>query len=147
MRSPSRVTGDMVFGRFSRIRQGVSCLLHFAQDNVAASQASVAMGMLGASGNVSYVLPRDAHITGISVFSNAARTASTITVKPTIDGVESTTLSAVLDGTNTTVKSSLQAVNKNKATAGQKIGVKITTPAGWTPTTADIIVTLEVTLD
>ena len=62
-----------------------------------------------------------------------------MTVDATIDGT-ATGLQAVLDGTNTTFKATTQAKDADAFTAGQLIGVKITTSADWAPTTADIIV-------
>jgi hypothetical protein len=114
------------------------------QQNVAASQSSVALNLLGTTDNSEVVYPQTGRVIGISVSSNAARTAGTLTVSPVVNGTASTTLSVSLDGTNTQYNSALQgsAQNINDFTANQSIGVEITTDGSWAPTTADIVVNL-----
>lgn len=117
------------------------------QVDVPASQTSVTLPLLGTSTlgssiNTELTVPFDGNVVGISVASNAARTAGTLTVVPVINGTASTSLSAVLDGTNTTYDASMQRHEKDPFRAAQALGVEITTDSSWAPTTADIVVTL-----
>lgn len=86
------------------------------------------------------IMPWDFELVGISVTSNAARTAGTLTVDATIDGTV-TGLQAALDGTNTTRDTGVQARGTDVGVAGSRLGVKLTT-SSWTPTTADIVATV-----
>lgn len=113
----------------------------FMQSDVAAAQAAVALDVLGLAGNTEYVLPYAGSVVGISIASNDARTAGTLTVDATIDGAV-TGLQAILDAANTQYKATTQARELDTFAAGQRIGVKITTDAGWLPVTADIVVTV-----
>jgi hypothetical protein len=113
----------------------------FAQSNVVVSQTAVAIDVLGQAGNTEYVLPYDGSVVGISVASNAARTTGTLTVDATING-SATGLQAILNGSNTTYHSGTQGVNTDTFSAGNRLGVKLTTDGSWAPTTADIVVTV-----
>lgn len=113
------------------------------QDNVAASQAAVALVIANARTEIP--MPVGGSIVGIAVWSNAARTAGTLTVDATIDGTV-TGCQAVLDGTNTQTDTGSQAAGLDLFTPGQRIGVKITTDGSWAPTTADIDVAVLVAL-
>jgi hypothetical protein len=44
----------------------------------------------------------------------------------------------VLDGTHTQTDTTIQDKDTDSFTAGQRIGVKLTTDGDWAPTTADI---------
>lgn len=116
----------------------------FAQDAIADSQSAVAMNIMETTATTStlpvteYSVPWDFEVVGIAVMSSEARTAGTATVDVTIDGTV-TGLQAILDGTNTTRDTGTQFRGTDVGTAGQRIGVKLTT-ASWTPTTADIAV-------
>ncbi|MCK4248663.1 MAG: hypothetical protein KAX15_02680 [Candidatus Omnitrophica bacterium] len=112
---------------------------HFMQEDVAASQSAVAIPVLGLAGNTEIVMPKAGSITGISIASNEARTAGTLTVDITVNGTV-TGLQAVLDGTNTQYHYETQARRTDTFSAGDRIGVKITTDAAWLPITADIVV-------
>ena len=116
---------------------------NFMQANVAASQTAVAIDVLGLVGNTEYVMDGPGSIIGISVASNDARTAGTLTVDATINGTV-TGLQAVLDGTNTQYHYATQLVDADTFVAGNRVGVKITTDAAWLPTTADIVVVITV---
>lgn len=110
------------------------------QDNVIASQTGVVLN-LPLTPRTEITMPADGYVVGIAVRSNEARTAGTLTVDATINGTV-TGLTAVLDGTNTQTKTTRQSNSADKFTAGQRIGVKLTTDAGWLPVTADIDVTV-----
>lgn len=117
------------------------------QDDVTASQSSVALGRVGdavwAAFDGKWIAPRAGSITGVAVKSNDARTAGTLTVEVTKNG-SGTGLTAVLDGTNTTFKATTQAKGSDTFAAGDELGVIITTDGSWAPTTADIRVCIEV---
>ena len=116
----------------------------FAQDATADSQSAVAMNIMETTATTStlpvteYVMPFDFEIIAITVVSSEARTAGTLTVDATIDGTV-TGLQGVLNATDTTRDHAKQARSTDAGTAGQRIGVKLTT-ASWTPVTSDIAV-------
>lgn len=115
---------------------------NFAQSNVTASQPAVAIDVLGLTGNTEYTLPYAGSIIGISVASNAVCTAGNLTVDATINGAATGLQVALESVTNTTYHSATQGVNTDTFSAGDRLGVKITTDAGWLPITADIVVTV-----
>lgn len=94
------------------------------------------------SGAFELPMPRAGSITALMVRSNENRTAGTVTVEVLLNDV-ATGLTAVLDGTNPTFKGTYQAYGTDTFAIGDKIAVKWTT-SGWTPTTADITVLVEV---
>lgn len=117
--------------------------------NVAASLSGSAMDIAGCAGLTAYAPGKPYQIRGISIRSSEARTAGTLTVRPTIGGTESATLSAVLDGTNTTARQQWQAMSRTggtvadlHTTGSSGVGAKITTDGSWAPTTADLMVTV-----
>ena len=57
------------------------------------------------------------------------------------NGVSVTGLQAILNATDTTRDTAVQLRGSDVAAAGSRVGVKLTT-ASWTPTTADIAVTV-----
>jgi hypothetical protein len=118
----------------------------WTQDNVAASQTSVVLARwtsVGTGFATQWLAVRDGSVTGIGVKSNGARTAGTLTVTATING-SATGLTAVLDGTNTTKKSTTQSRGIDNFVAGDVLDIRITTTGAWLPTTADITASLEV---
>lgn len=117
---------------------------NFAQSNTTASQTAVAIDVLGLTGNTEYVLPYAGSIIGISVASNVACEAGNLTVDATINGAVTGLQAALESATNTTYHSAVQGVNTDVFSAGNRLGVKITTDAVWQPTTADIVVTVTI---
>lgn len=116
----------------------------FFQDNVAANQVAVILTRLGSTGfPTKWIALRAGSITGVAVKTNDARTAGTLTVEPFKNGT-GIGLTAVLDGTNTIFKATTQAKDTDTFVAGDEVDIRITTDAGWTPTTADIRAILEV---
>lgn len=126
------------------IAKGQLVPLLFSQDAVADSQSAAAMNILETSATTStlavteYVIPWDFAVVGISLVSDEARTAGTLTVDATINGT-ATGLQAALDGTNTTRHQNRQGRAADTGVRGDRVGCKLTT-ASWTPTTADIAV-------
>lgn len=118
------------------------------QDNVVATQTAVVLaidGSVAAFSTSVITMLRPGSITGVIVKSNAARIAGTLTVEVYKNG-SAIGLTAVIDGTNTTFKATTQNVGDDTFVAGDEIGVRITTSADWSPTTADIQALVEVTL-
>ena len=115
--------------------------LPFFQDNVAAGQTAVALS--DGRSTRGYCAAEEGSVVAIAVRSNEARTAGTLTLEAYIGGV-ATGLTVVLDATNATTNSTLQDQGKDTFTRGAAIDCRITTSAGWTPVTADIIVSVAV---
>src|SRR5690349_6166330 len=103
----------------------------FIDSNLAASLTSSAMAIPGDSALTQITMPFSGSIVAISVACENARAAGTATFKPTINGTESSTLSAVLNGTNTQYAYGTQAAGIDSFAAGQRVGVKVTTDGSW----------------
>lgn len=116
----------------------------FYQDNVAANQAAVALTIQGDATRTENPMPLAGSVIGIVVYSNEARAAGTLTVDVTINGAV-TGLQGVLDAVHTQTHGNTQSPGINTFAKWDRIGVKITTDAGWLPVTADI--TVEVTVE
>ena len=120
--------------------------LVFSQDAVADAQSAVAMNILevgaasGVLGVTEYVIPWKFEVIGVSISSDSARTAGTLTVDPTINGTVQS-LPAVLNATNTQRAWASGPRRQRGGPAGGRVGAKLTT-ASWTPVTADIVVTV-----
>ena len=114
------------------------------KDNVAASltDSLLTRNSTPAFGD-KWIALRDGSVTGICVKSNAARTAGTLTAKVYKNGV-ALSLTAVLDGTNTTFKNNTQLKDAETFVAGDELTVGVTTDSGWLPTTADIRVSIDI---
>jgi hypothetical protein len=131
------------------VEGAVRCLAGtWVQENVAANQVAVVLSLLG--GEALSLTPRTAlpmiragSVTGIVVRSNAARTAGTLTVDVTINGV-ATGLQAILDAVNITFDVATQAIGTDVFVSGDEIGIVLSTDAGWLPVTADVSVIVEV---
>lgn len=87
-------------------------------------------------------------VTSITVTSNAARTAGTLTVEPIItdkdDGIVTAIgLTAVLNATDTRTATARQDPGTDNFDAGDLVGCRLTT-VSWAPTTADVDVSVNV---
>lgn len=118
----------------------------FFQDNVAANQSAVALIVVGSATVDEIEVPWAGSIVGISVLSNESRSAGSLTVDATING-SVTGLQAVLNASNADHHSATQVKDTDAFAAADRIGIKITTDAGWLPTTADIIVVIYVSFN
>jgi hypothetical protein len=117
-------------------------LNYWYQENVVAAQTDVVLDMDGNALRAEVPTVMAGSVVGIAVYSNAACTVNGLTVEVTIDGV-GTGLTTVLDAvTNPQTNTTTQARNLDAFTAGQRIGVTVTTTAGWLPVTADITATV-----
>lgn len=122
--------------------------LRFFQSNVAANQTNVALSDGGSDRG--HPAPDWGSIVCVVVTSNEARTAGTLTVEPIVtaasDGtVTASGLTAVLDATNTRTKATIQDAGFDRFNQGDLVGCRITTTAGWLPTSADVDVVVGVT--
>ena len=121
--------------------------VNFYDEDVAASQSAAVWGMtpganVGGTTCLGVVVPWAGSVIGISVHSNAACTSGTLTADATINGT-ATGLQAALDKTTHTVTMyNSQAIDADSFSAGDVVGVKVTTTSVWAPTTADVEVTV-----
>ena len=90
-------------------------------------------------------IPRAGKIVAVIVVSDAARSAGTLTARPRINGFGNSGITAVLDGTNTTSKSTLDQTGVS-VNAGDDLTCSVVT-SSWGPTTANVSVWLVLRLD
>jgi hypothetical protein len=120
----------------------------WAQTNIAASQASVQIG-LGASGAVQLdaVMMRDGFVTGISASFTVAPAGSTLTLKIYKNGalIDATGILSVTAGASLARRATFVAgLAALGFVAGDVLGIAILTDGSWTATTSDVAVMLEV---
>jgi len=116
------------------------------QENCPASQTDVAMTRLsGTTDNpTAWIAPRAGSVTAIALHSNAARSGGTCRAKVFKNGSEITaSVTALLDGSNTTFNSATQAKDVATFSAGDILEVRLTS-SSWAPTSADVRASLEV---
>lgn len=127
-----------------QINEGRSFALQFEEVDVTGTTGGQVLQIAGSSGCTEYTVPFDCCIVGIAVASNAARTAGTATFEPRKNGSATGVISAVLDGTNTQYAYDTAEVFESanlEVAAGDRLSVRMVT-SGFTPTTADVAVTL-----
>lgn len=115
-------------------------------DAVGADQAITAMSRLAASGEPTrWIAPRAGSITGVQIYSTAARVAGTATITINIGGAPLAGPAAVLDGTagHTDRYTANYAKDTYAFALGDKIELMLTT-VGWNPAGAHIRGALEV---
>ena len=115
--------------------EGISLLATSEQVNSAASQVNVAMPISSSSAATARILPRPARVVGMSVSSSVAAAGAAATITLFYDGV-ATALTVVLPIAATTAF----GVGDVAIEAGHPFDFRISTPAGWTSTTADLTV-------
>lgn len=141
----SPADGFIQFSNFDGFKQS----LIFYQDNVTASQTDVILSSLSGT-QKTIIMPYSGSILAIGVVSNADWTAGTFSVEVfkqtgTLNASLTNTksgLAATLDTTNKMRNYTVQAKDIDTFSAGDRIGVMITTNGSWTPVTADILVTV-----
>ncbi len=111
-------------------------------DDVPGTLGSTVMPRLTGAAQNAFIPVRAGSITGVCVWSNAARTGGTLTVEVYKNG-SATGLQAILNASYTTFKATLQDPNIDTFVAGDRLDVRIVT-SSWTPTTADVRATMEV---
>lgn len=113
----------------------------FAQDDVAAGQTSVYLKVPGTANGVDITMLFSGSIIGLSVASSENRTAGAATIEPAVAGVP-TGLQVYLNAGTPNFARTTAAKDAYPFSAGQNLGVKLTTSADWAPTTADIVVAI-----
>jgi len=132
------------------IAKGQLVPLVFMQDNVAASQTNVQLlvaEVASAANNAcdGYCMPFAGEIVGISAHLTAAATAGTLTVGPTIAGVEAS--DPTLSITTQTDKSDTCKRGTNVFAKDAVIGAEITSGGTWDGTSSDLVVIVWVLLN
>jgi hypothetical protein len=125
--------------------------LVFGQTDLAATQTDAQLVVAiaeSAQANTGYVMPFDGNVVAVSWDFTAAPTAGTGTIGATINGTEDadTRSSITVDSATTTGRLRVQR-GKAVFTAGQSIGVELTTDGSFAPITADLSVVVWVLLD
>jgi hypothetical protein len=115
--------------------------LTFAQSQLAASQTAVALYPIETATphvllNLGYTMPFAGFVVAVSVNLNAAATAGSLTVTPTIDTTVVTTPVATLTTAAYGVATCQRS--KNGFAKNAVIGCKITTGGTWNGTTRDL---------
>lgn len=129
-----------------RIDETHSMQFTWEEQDVPGTTAGQNLFLLGNADNREVVVPFDCYITGISIAANDTRTAGTCTAEPKKNDSATGVISAVLDATNTqfAFDTSFPGESANLTlAAGDRISTRIVT-SSWTPTTADIVVTITV---
>lgn len=116
----------------------------WAQDNVAAGQAAVALSAQVSTNFDTWKAMRRGSVVGLSTRLTEAVTAGTATVRVTINGGAGTLNVVHTAGGNPTGGQSTQQAGIDRFVAGDLIGISITTDAGFLPTTTDLEAWLEV---
>jgi hypothetical protein len=122
----------------------------FCQDAVAASQTDAQLNIVEVASAAALAvdgitMPWAGSVVGLSVDLSAAATAGQLTVGVTLGGTEQAATTQTI-----TTAAAARAVFPQTAVkfnAGDKLGVEITTNAGWDATTADLAVFVYVLLD
>lgn len=129
------------------ISKGQLVTLPFLQDNVAASQTNVQLYRIevasAALHEVSeYYMPWAGEVVGLAWSLSAAGSAGSMTIGATLDGTED----ADTTQTVTTAARGYAKFARGKMTftAGQYLGVEITTNSSWNGTSSDLAVDLYV---
>lgn len=124
-------------------RRGALFLSGWGQSNVAASQSAVQLSRYGVSWQAPLILPFAGSVIGLLVGMSAARTAGSLTMQVFLDGSASG-LEVVIDGDNPLTVEDTAVAGEYPFEAGEKVTVRITTSGDWAPTSADVLVMLEV---
>lgn len=122
----------------------------FCQDAVAASQTDAQLNIVEVASAAALAvdgitMPWAGSVVGLSVDLSAAATAGQLTVGVTLGGTEQAATTQTI--TTAAAASAVFPQASVKFNAGDKLGVEITTNAGWDATTADLAVFVYVLLD
>lgn len=120
----------------------------FGEDNLAASltDSQLYRQVQNVQTQTPVTAAYNGELVGLSVASSEARTAGTATFEVFINGT-GTGLTTVLDATDTQYAFAVQVAGSDSFSAGDRLDVRVTTDGSWTPTTADVEVTIFVTSD
>jgi hypothetical protein len=111
------------------------------QADCTASQAAVVLPLVGGDADITGIpMPAAGSIVGVTMVCEAARTAGSCSVAPTINGTAATGLAALLNS-NASSAVATKAKDSTGCTfaAGQIIGVKVTTTSDWAAATTPSI--------
>src|SRR3989442_12876991 len=114
------------------------------QNAVAASQTNVVLTLYQGNAPQVWIAPRDGWINDLWISVDTPRTAGTLTLSVFKNAVQLGTATAVIDGVNTTYKLTQVDNRVLPFNAGDKLDLRITTTAGWLPTTANARAGMEV---
>ena len=124
-------------------RRGALFMGGWGQANVSQSQTAVTLQRYGTSLHAPLILPFAGSVTSLMVGTTAARTNGSLTVTVYVAGT-ATAMAATIDDVNTLVVEERAAVGEIAFEAGEQVTLRITTPGNWTPTSADVLVAIEV---
>lgn len=124
-------------------RRGALFLSGWGQSSVAASQSAAQLGRYGVSWQGPLILPFSGSVIGVLAGVSTARTAGSLTLQVYIDGSASG-LEVVIDADNPLTVEDTAPAGIYVFEAGEKVTVRITTTGDWSPTSADLLVMLEV---
>lgn len=114
------------------------------QENVAASQAAVALSAQVSTNFDTWKAVRAGSIVGLATRLNTPCTAGTLTVTASINGVATTISVATTSVSNASGGITTQSAGVDRFVAGDLIGTLVTTSAGWLPITAELEAYLEI---
>lgn len=124
-------------------RRGALFMGGWGQANVSQSQTAVTLQRYGSSLHAALILPFGGSITSIMVGMTAARTNGSLTVTVYVGGV-ATALAVTIDNVNALTLEERAAVGEIAFDAGAQVTLRITTTSSWAPTSADVLVAIEV---
>lgn len=121
----------------------------FSQHSVAASQTDVQLNVIEAGNQTLVVtgisMPFAGSVVGMSVDLSAAATAGQLSVGVTVGGTEKSASTQTI--TTATAARAVFGRDSIALAAGDKLGVEITTNAGWDGTSSDLLVVVYVLID
>lgn len=112
----------------------------WAQDNVPTDASDLPIGLAGDPSRFSRLMMDDGDVIGINVWSSDPCEGGSLTAKVTRDGVPSSFQVTLGDGEQ--MVTNRQAHELTVFSAGERLGVAISTSSDWAPTSADITVEL-----
>ncbi len=115
------------------------------QANVAANQAAVALGVgATAAPQVDLIPTRPGSVVGIGASFSVAPAGTDLTLTLLKNGVAVAACLLTVAAGATLGRSVVFAADLHRFVAGDRLGIAVTTGAGWTATTSDVAVTIEI---
>jgi hypothetical protein len=125
----------------------VEILPGFYDVDVAANQTDAQLLVAGSASAEGYVALHDGYVIGLTATLSAAASAGSLTIGVSIDGTEDAdTRQTVTTGQEVRAKFGIDS-HAVRFSAGQQIGVEITTDASWNGTTADLDAQVHIVYD
>lgn len=138
----SMLSSSAARGSYLR-RRGALFLSGWGQASVADGQSAVQLSRYGVSWQAPLILPFSGSVIGLLAGVSAARTAGSLTVQLYIDGAASG-MEVIIDADNPLAVEDTAPAGQYIFEAGEKVTVRVTTTGGWAPTSAALLVSLEV---